>query len=79
MIDKEELKKKRKELYREAKKKRDADPAFIAYKQKLKDKRKALYRQFKDKQKKEKDAAKQEKQLAKEAALKLFFKDAKDL
>jgi hypothetical protein len=79
MLDKQELRDKRKEAYQKAKDRRDADPRYQALKEQLKQDRKAKYRAFKGQQKKAKEEAKQKKRAEKDAALMAFFKPASEL
>jgi hypothetical protein len=69
MLNKEELRLRRKKAYQEAKAKRDADPKYQALKEKLKQDRKAKYRAIKDQMKKEKLEARQKRIAEKDAAL----------
>lgn len=70
---KEDLKKHRKELYQAAKKRRENDPAFIAFKAKIKAKRKEYRQKLKDQEQQKKAALLAQKRAAKEAALQALF------
>lgn len=78
-MDKDELKKRRREAYQKAKARRDADPRYQELKEKIKQQRKAHYRALKDKRKQAKEAEKQQQQAQKEETLKQFFITAKEL
>lgn len=78
-MNQEELKKRRKLAYREAKARRDADPAYQAMKEKAKIDRKAHYRSIKDAIKSEKQLEKKMRQAEKDAALMALIKPASSL
>jgi type II secretory pathway component HofQ len=61
-MDKDELKKRRKEAYQKAKAKRDADPRYQALKEEQKRRRKQQYRDLKEREKQKKIAEKLERE-----------------
>ncbi len=79
IVDKEELRQKRKDSYQKAKAKRDADPCYQALKEKAKLDRKAKYRAFQDQRKKAKTEAKQKKRAEKDADLMALMMPASKL
>lgn len=78
-MDKEELRKRRKEAYQNAKAKRDADPRYQAIKEKANAERKAKYREIKEQQKKAKREAKEKRIAEKDAVLMALIMKASDL
>lgn len=78
-MTKEEQQKKRKEAYKRAKAKRDADPRYQALKEKIKQERKAKYQTIKEQMKQEKLLAKQKRIAEKDAALMTFVMPASNL
>lgn len=79
MQNKEQLSQKRKEAYRKAKAKRDADPRYQAMKEKANQERRAKYRAMRDQQKREKLEAKQKARAEKDALLMALMMPASKL
>lgn len=79
MISKEEQRKRRKDAYREAKAKRDADPRYQAMKEKAKEQRRATYQALRDEQRCKKLEEKRARIAEKDAALMLLMKPATEL
>lgn len=79
MTNKEELREKQREAYRQAKAKRDADPRYQAMKEKAKLERRAKYRAIKDEQKRAKLEVQQKKRAEKDAALMALMMPASNL
>ena len=78
-MDKEELRKKRKEAYQKAKAKRDADPKYQALKERMNEARRAKYRAFQEQKKKAKEDERKRKRAEKDAALMALMKLASQL
>ena len=79
MMTKEELKKRRKEVYQKAKARRDADPEYIALKEKQKESRQAQYQAIKAKRKQAKEEEQLKARAEKDAALMALLKPASEL
>ena len=79
MLTKEELRQKRKDAYRAAKEKRDADPKFIAFKEKIKAQKKAYQKSVKDRNKKTKEEARKKARQERDAALMALLRPASEL
>ncbi len=68
-MNKDELKALRKAAYQKAKEARDKDPEYLLLKEKMKEARKAHYQAFKKKLKEDKEAARLERQKARDEEL----------
>lgn len=79
MLDKEQIRQKRKEAYKKAKAQRDADPKYQAMKEEAKQARRAKYRAIKDQEKIKKLEEKKKKIAEKDAALRAFLMPASEL
>lgn len=77
-MDKESLRKARKEAYQKAKAMRDADPKYQAIKEKAKADRRAQYKEFKEQQKQKKILDKQKRSAERDKELLVMVMKGKE-